>query len=129
MGRSRGRCWSSWKSKFYGSFATHWLISTQVSVALPGNSAKSELLTRFSHSDEKLTVLEQRQPKLVDGQYSLNFYGRATVASVKNFQLVPGLSDDTVVFQLGKIGDHDFNLDFAPPFTPFSAFALAVSQF
>jgi tubby-related protein 1 len=66
---------------------------------------------------------------LVDGQYSLNFYGRATVASVKNFQLVPGLSDDTVVFQLGKIGDHDFNLDFAPPFTPFSAFALAVSQF
>ena len=74
-------------------------------------------------------MLEQRQPKLVDGQYSLNFYGRATVASVKNFQLVPGLSDDTVVFQLGKIGDHDFNLDFAPPFTPFSAFALAVSQF
>ena len=101
----------------------------QVSVALPGNSAKSDLLTRFSHSDDKLTVLEQRQPKLVDGQYSLNFYGRATVASVKNFQLVPGLSDDTVVFQLGKIGDHDFNLDFAPPFTPFSAFALAVSQF
>jgi len=101
----------------------------QVSVALPGDSAKSDLLTRFSHSDDKLTVLEQRQPKLVDGQYSLNFYGRATVASVKNFQLVPGLSDDTVVFQLGKIGDHDFNLDFAPPFTPFSAFALAVSQF
>jgi tubby-related protein 1 len=101
----------------------------QVSVALPGSSTKSDLLTRFSHSDEKLTVLEQRQPKLVDGQYSLNFYGRATVASVKNFQLVPGINDDTVVFQLGKVGDHDFNLDFAPPFTPFSAFALAVSQF
>ena len=47
---------------------------------------------------------------------------------MKNFQLVPGLSDDTVAFQLGKIGDHDFNLDFAPPFTPFSAFALAVSR-
>ena len=101
----------------------------QVSVALPGTSAKAELLKRFSHSDDSLTVLEQRQPKLVDGQYSLNFYGRATVASVKNFQLVPGLADDTVVYQLGKVGDHEFNLDFAPPFTPFSAFALAVSQF
>jgi len=101
----------------------------QVSVALPGTSAKAELLKRFSHSDDSLTVLEQRQPKLVDGQYSLNFYGRATVASVKNFQLVPGLADDTVVYQLGKVGDHEFNLDFAPPFTPFSALALAVSQF
>jgi len=29
---------------------------------------------------------------------------------------------------LGRSVPH-FNLDFAPPFTPFSAFALAVSQF
>ena len=55
----------------------------------------------------------------------------ATIASVKNFQLVPGDGDGNskVVFQLGKVGANTFNLDFAAPFSPFVAFALAVSQF
>ena len=72
---------------------------------------KSELLTRVSHSDDKLTVLEQASRAAAWMASTRPPAARATVASVKNFQLVPGLSDDTVVFQLGKIGDHDFNLD------------------
>lgn len=65
-------------------------------------------------------------------RYSLNFYGRATVASVKNFQLVPGCGENSterVCYQLGKVGQDSFNLDFAAPFTPFTALGLALSQF
>ena len=101
----------------------------QVSVALPGNSAKSELLTRFSHSDDKLTVLEQRQPKLVDGQYSLNFYGRATVASVKNFQLVHEDNLDHVMLQFGKVGKDVFTMDFQHPMSALQAFAICLTSF
>lgn len=103
----------------------------QICVALPGddvNAKKKPLLSRFLVVDNNLVVLNQRPPRLVNGQYSLNFHGRATVASVKNCQLVVDGCKD-VVFQLGKIGADKFNLDFAAPFTPLVAFALAVSQF
>ena len=103
----------------------------QICVAVPGDGDMHNLLKRFLCSDKSLTVLNQRQPRLVNGQYSLNFFGRATIASVKNFQLVPGDGDGNskVVYQLGKVGSDTFNLDFAAPFSPFVAFALAVSQF
>ena len=103
----------------------------QICVALPEDGDKANLLKKFLCSDKSLQILNQRQPRLVNGQYSLNFFGRATIASVKNFQLVPGDGDGNskVVFQLGKVGANTFNLDFAAPFSPFVAFALAVSQF
>ncbi|KAJ1459633.1 tubby C-terminal-like domain-containing protein [Pelagophyceae sp. CCMP2097] len=99
----------------------------QICVVLPDRCNQKNLLQRFLVGDSELTVLEQRQPRLVGGQYSLNFFGRATVASVKNLQLTD--KHDRVVFQLGKISNDEFNADFADPLSPFQAFALAVSQF
>ena len=61
----------------------------------------------------------------------LNFNGRVTMASVKNFQLVV-VSDhayarEEIVLQFAKVSANRFHLDFGPPFTPSTAFALAVS--
>lgn len=100
----------------------------QICVALPGDSEQKSLLSRYLFSDSKLTVLNQQPPKLVNGQYSLNFNGRATIASVKNCQLVED-GGKKVALQLGKVDSDRFNLDFTAPFSPLLAFALAVSQF
>jgi len=78
-----------------------------------------------------LQVYVQRDPEKRNGKYSLDFKGRGKVASVKNFQLcrvhAKANKKDETVLQFCKVSANRFNLDFAPPFTPLSAFALAVS--
>lgn len=73
-----------------------------------------------------MNVFTSRDPKYDRGQYRLNFNGRVTVASVKNFQLVQE-SNDELIAQFGKNGDHRFHLDYKEPFNAFQAFALALS--
>ena len=64
------------------------------------------------------------------GAHSLDFKGRVTVPSVKNFQLViEGRQQDDVICQFGKVGDDEFHLDFKAPLNPLQAFALAVAHF
>lgn len=48
-------------------------------------------------------LLQSREPTYTNGNYRLNFYGRVTVPSVKNFQLVS--PDDLLhtVCQFGKV--------------------------
>lgn len=48
-------------------------------------------------------LLQTREPTFTKGNYRLNFHGRVTVPSVKNFQLVS--PDDTLhtVCQFGKV--------------------------
>ncbi|KAJ1449089.1 P-loop containing nucleoside triphosphate hydrolase protein [Pelagophyceae sp. CCMP2097] len=89
------------------------------------------LLDRFAAMDPSLALVVQRAPAKRDGKYSLDFRGRGKVASVKNFQLVVASGDgnygDDVVLQFCKVGANKFNLDYRAPFTPLTAFALAVS--
>ncbi|KAG0462980.1 hypothetical protein HPP92_021456 [Vanilla planifolia] len=71
--------------------------------------------------------------------WCLNFRGRVTVASVKNFQLVavtdpsrPVPSDDQekgVILQFGKIGKNVFTMDYRYPLSAFQAFAICLSSF
>ncbi|KAK1699110.1 hypothetical protein QYE76_015807 [Lolium multiflorum] len=70
--------------------------------------------------------------------WCLNFHGRVTVASVKNFQLVAptGTSDpwgvgdeETVILQFGKIEDDAFTMDFRHPLSAFQAFAICLTSF
>ena len=68
----------------------------------------------------------------------LNFKGRVTVASVKNFQLVaaaenhqnvPLAEQEKVILQFGKIGKDIFTMDYRYPLSAFQAFALCLSSF
>eukprot|EP00898_Chlorokybus_atmophyticus_P007952 jgi/Chlat1/8158/Chrsp76S07615 len=70
--------------------------------------------------------------------WCLDFRGRVTMASVKNFQLVaahPGedkpLSGDDgpVLLQFGKVGKDVFTMDYRQPLSAFEAFALCLSSF
>jgi hypothetical protein len=100
-------------------------------------------------------TLTQKQPiKCRDGEYRLKYHGcvdffvclmryecvkellqfptffrRASLPSVKNFQLnnpeVPG----EVCLLLGKVGEDEFNCDFRYPLNAFQAMCLAVTQF
>lgn len=63
------------------------------------------------------------------GAYVLNFNGRVTMASVKNFQLVSPDDHDTVVLQFGRTGKDTFTMDFQYPLTPLQAFSICLSSF
>eukprot|EP01031_Cornospumella_fuschlensis_P035605 gene35605-43181_t len=78
----------------------------------------------------RLMTLRNKVPKWDEahGGHVLNFNGRVTESSVKNFQLVcPQLEDsEEVVLQFGRVGKHRFTLDLRYPLSPFQAFGIAV---
>ena len=92
------------------------------------------LITQENHSNTN--ALEHRYTKT----YILDFKGRVTVASVKNFQLVlhrkkVGLfgGDRTVerktILQFGRIGADKFTMDFRYPMSPLQAFGIVLAAF
>ncbi|KAL8189227.1 hypothetical protein R6Q57_028793 [Mikania cordata] len=86
------------------------------------------------------TLLRNKAPRWHEHLqcWCLNFHGRVTVASVKNFQLVatvdasqPGGRGDgeTVLLQFGKVGDDMFTMDYRQPLSAFHAFAICLTSF
>lgn len=63
------------------------------------------------------------------GAYVLNFNGRVTMASVKNFQLIHPDEQERVVLQFGRIAKDKFTMDFMWPMTPLQAFSICLSSF
>uniref|UniRef100_A0A7N0VBQ9 Tubby C-terminal domain-containing protein n=1 Tax=Kalanchoe fedtschenkoi TaxID=63787 RepID=A0A7N0VBQ9_KALFE len=70
--------------------------------------------------------------------WCLNFKGRVTVASVKNFQLVAAVEpsenvsvdeQERVILQFGKIGKDIFTMDYSYPLSAFHAFAICLTSF
>ncbi|KAK7303159.1 hypothetical protein RJT34_14060 [Clitoria ternatea] len=68
--------------------------------------------------------------------WCLNFHGRVTIASVKNFQLVAsaengpaGPEHDKIILQFGKVGKDLFTMDYRYPISAFQAFAVCLSSF
>uniref|UniRef100_A0A453G064 Tubby-like F-box protein n=1 Tax=Aegilops tauschii subsp. strangulata TaxID=200361 RepID=A0A453G064_AEGTS len=77
--------------------------------------------------------------------WCLNFRGRVTIASVKNFQLTaasnpppagaptpsqPGPVDpEKVILQFGKVARDMFTMDYRYPLSAFQAFAICLSSF
>eukprot|EP01018_Ginkgo_biloba_P001132 Gb_35372 [translate_table: standard] len=70
--------------------------------------------------------------------WCLNFHGRVTVASVKNFQLVAAIDpsrpaaqgdQDVVLLQFGKVGKDMFTMDYRQPLSAFQAFAICLTSF
>ncbi|KAG8480946.1 hypothetical protein CXB51_025625 [Gossypium anomalum] len=68
--------------------------------------------------------------------WCLNFHGRVTIASVKNFQLVAspengpvGPEHEKIILQFGKVGKDLFTMDYRYPISVFQAFAICLSSF
>lgn len=78
-----------------------------------------------------MVVLRNKAPKWNEqlGAYCLNFGGRVTAASVKNFQLVNDDECDRVVLQYGKVGKDTFTMDYMHPLTALQAFQICLTSF
>ncbi|XP_019870700.2 protein king tubby [Aethina tumida] len=61
--------------------------------------------------------------------YVLNFHGRVTQASVKNFQIVHDSDTEYIVMQFGRVAEDIFTMDYRYPLCAFQAFAIALSSF
>ncbi|CAL5209393.1 unnamed protein product [Lathyrus oleraceus] len=101
---------------------------------------------------ERPLVLKNKSPRWHEQLqcWCLNFRGRVTVASVKNFQLIastqpaavaprattgpapsqPAQSDhDKIILQFGKVGEDMFTMDYRYPLSAFQAFAICLTSF
>ena len=92
------------------------------------------MLERYkaAKNDNDVQILKNKQPKWNDqvGAYVLNFNGRVTRASVKNFQLCNVTRDpDHVVMQFGRVGKDAFTMDYQWPLCGLQAFGIALSSF
>jgi len=85
-----------------------------------------------------MLVLKNKSPRWHEQLqcWCLNFHGRVTIASVKNFQLVAsaengpaGPEHDKIILQFGKVGKDLFTMDYRYPISAFQAFAMCLSSF
>uniref|UniRef100_A0ACD5YY33 Uncharacterized protein n=1 Tax=Avena sativa TaxID=4498 RepID=A0ACD5YY33_AVESA len=94
-------------------------------------------LSTQDQAESKL-VLKNKSPRWHENLqcWCLNFHGRVTVASVKNFQLVAtdesaptNQEHEDTTLQFGKIGKDLFTMDYRYPVSAFQAFAICLSSF
>ncbi|PIN05161.1 Tub family protein [Handroanthus impetiginosus] len=118
------------------------------------SSSRFSDIAQLSNEDEedsktKPLVLKNKAPRWHEQLqcWCLNFRGRVTVASVKNFQLIaanqpttnaPTTSQptqatqsdhDKIILQFGKVGKDMFTMDYRYPLSAFQAFAICLSSF
>uniref|UniRef100_A0A4X2L8Y5 Tubby-like protein n=1 Tax=Vombatus ursinus TaxID=29139 RepID=A0A4X2L8Y5_VOMUR len=97
----------------------------------PQNEQES-LLSRLQRgASEGLVLLQNKAPSwsYESRAYVLNFHGRVTRASVKNFQIVHPDNPDYLVLQFGRVAPDTFTMDFRFPLCPLQAFAICLSSF
>ena len=112
---------------YTGSRALQKSQSRRMRVAIPSNAHTGE--GNITGNDRDRIILDSRATTGLPA-----YQGRASVTSVKNFQLEHRKPDNKqedleLVCLCGKIDDYTFNLDYSPPFTGLQAFAVAISQF
>ncbi|KAF6166667.1 hypothetical protein GIB67_005529 [Kingdonia uniflora] len=130
------------------------LKTTSVTCASKATSATSSLKSTYAAGSSKTTsatgslesasrdplILKNKAPRWHEQLqcWCLNFRGRVTVASVKNFQLVASVDpshnvssaeQEKVILQFGKIGKDIFTMDYQYPISAFQAFAICLSSF
>ncbi|XP_019348055.2 tubby-related protein 1 [Alligator mississippiensis] len=116
----------------------------KMTVIIPGMNSDNErvpirprndndgLLMRWQNKNmDNLIELHNKAPVWNDEtqSYVLNFHGRVTHASVKNFQIVHSNDLDYIVMQFGRVADDAFTMDYNYPMCAVQAFAIALSSF
>ncbi|KTG05306.1 hypothetical protein cypCar_00036482, partial [Cyprinus carpio] len=101
-------------------------------VPLRPRSENDGLLIRHQNRNmENLIELRNKTPVWNEetASHVLNFNGRVTQASIKNFQIVHNKDQDYIVMQFGRVADDAFTLDYRYPLCAVQAFAIALSSF
>ncbi|CAO3658579.1 unnamed protein product [Rhizopus stolonifer] len=90
------------------------------------------LLSKYREGGARdLLVLHNKSPQWNEETQSfvLNFNGRVTQASVKNFQIVHDNDLDYIVMQFGRVERDYFTMDFKYPMCLLQAFSIALTSF
>uniref|UniRef100_A0A0E0IYI7 Tubby-like F-box protein n=1 Tax=Oryza nivara TaxID=4536 RepID=A0A0E0IYI7_ORYNI len=125
--------------------------STQFSDISIGDGPRigGQVLSDDEECKETPLILQNKAPRWHEQLqcWCLNFRGRVTVASVKNFQLIaatqpaagaptpsqpvppPPPEHDKVILQFGKVAKDMFTMDYRYPLSAFQAFAISLSSF
>uniref|UniRef100_A0A8C9UKT3 Tubby-like protein n=1 Tax=Spermophilus dauricus TaxID=99837 RepID=A0A8C9UKT3_SPEDA len=101
-------------------------------ISIQPQKEQESLMNRLQRgSGQGLVLLQNKTPSWSDesGAYVLNFHGRVTRASVKNFQIVHPEDPDYLVLQFGRVAPDMFTMDFQFPLCPLQAFAICLSSF
>lgn len=137
------------------SFRSLSSISSYIDRSYDFNSMRFSDITGAEERDaeadtdkERPLVLRNKPPRWHEQLqcWCLNFRGRVTIASVKNFQLIgapqsaavgpattaqpvaaPG--HDKIILQFGKVAKDMFTMDYRYPLSAFQAFAICLSSF
>jgi len=79
----------------------------------------------------RMIYLQNKTPKWDEahGGHVLNFQGRVTESSVKNFQLccLDAEDPEEIILQFGRVGKHKFSMDLRFPLSPLQAFSICVA--
>ncbi|XP_034046997.1 tubby protein isoform X3 [Thalassophryne amazonica] len=97
----------------------------------PRNDHESLLARWQNKNTESVIELHNKTPVWNDDtqSYVLNFHGRVTQASVKNFQIIHDNDPDYTVMQFGRVAEDVFTMDYNYPMCALQAFAIALSSF
>ncbi|XP_077115768.1 tubby protein-like isoform X2 [Ranitomeya variabilis] len=90
------------------------------------------LLARFQNGNmENISVLHNKTPSWNEEtqSYVLNFHGRVTQASVKNFQIISTDDPEHIMMQFGRVAEDVFTMDFSHPLCALQAFSICMSSF
>ncbi|XP_075045669.1 tubby protein homolog [Mixophyes fleayi] len=116
----------------------------KMNVIIPGMNQDSErlciqplderdtLLSRYQNGNmEDIINLQNKAPSWSEETQShvLNFHGRVTQASVKNFQIINADDSENILMQFGRVADDVFTMDFNYPLCPMQAFGICLSSF
>lgn len=82
-----------------------------------GENSKVELLVNKKASYDKTLKM-----------YTLDFEGRVTQPSVKNFQLVSQNNENDVILMFGKVKEGVFHMDYKYPLCANQAFGICLSS-
>ncbi|XP_047059213.1 tubby-like F-box protein 3 [Lolium rigidum] len=138
-------------SQSFRSSATFSNSSSIMDQSMDFNSARFSEMSGATDGEgeakDRPLVLRNKPPRWHEQLqcWCLNFRGRVTIASVKNFQLIaasspppagaptpsqPGPVDpDKVILQFGKVARDMFTMDYRYPISAFQAFAICLSSF
>ncbi|CAF3471176.1 unnamed protein product [Rotaria socialis] len=95
---------------------------------LSPSSELDQIINRADNQNENSFYVMQNRPPLWNEQsqvYQLDFGGRVTLESAKNFQIE---FKGKQVIQFGRIENNCYTLDFEWPFSPLQAFAVALAN-
>ncbi|XP_061611514.1 tubby-related protein 3 isoform X2 [Phyllopteryx taeniolatus] len=97
----------------------------------PKNEQETLLMCHANRKTDKLVTLVNKCPSWNEQtqSYVLNFQGRVTQASVKNFQIIHPENGDYIVMQFGRVSEDVFSMDYSFPMCALQAFAITLSSF